>query len=153
MYLVGVLFSTAIMIALPLLYIALIGVVCWAVYWHMMNDCGHYRRRRQRRGSPPSCWWSILRPLVIGGILIVFMIKPLFAAAAEEGRRCSFTRQAEPVLFALVDKVCAVVSAPAPKRIDINCDVNASAGMRRGWLSASWDATWCSRSACRWQPG
>src|SRR5208282_3052405 len=37
---------------------------------------------------------------------------------------------------ALVDKVCGLVNAPVPKRVDINCDVNAAAGLRRGWLSA-----------------
>jgi len=135
MYLVGVFITTAIMIALPLIYVGLIGVVCWAVYWHMLHDSGIIRAVH---GARAALFMVViyLAPLVIGGILILFMIKPLFAAPPPEGRRRSLTRQAEPMLFALVDKVCAVVNAPIPKRIDINCEVNASASMRRGWWSA-----------------
>jgi Zn-dependent protease with chaperone function len=133
--LLGLLFTSMIMIALPLVYVGLIGVVCCAVYWHMMHDAGIIALAHGGRAAV-FMLLVYLSPLVIGSILIVFMIKPLFAPPAREGWRRSLTRQGEPVLFALVDKVCAVVNAPAPKRIDINCDVNASAGMRRGWLSA-----------------
>lgn len=135
MYLFGVLLTTVIMVALPLIYMCLIGVVCWVVYWHMIHDAGIIG---VARGGRAALFMLLiyLSPLVIGCILVVFMIKPLFAPPAREGRRRSLTRQSEPVLFALVDKICAVVNAPVPKRIDINCEVNASASLRRGWLSA-----------------
>ena len=41
----------------------------------------------------------------------------------------------EPLLFAFVDRVCEAVGAPAPKRIDVDCQVNASASFRRGLRS------------------
>ena len=74
-------------------------------------------------------------PLVVGAIVIVFMFKPLFAPPAEEGRRRSITSQSDPLLFEFVQRICALVGAPIPRRIDIDCNINASAGFRRGWLS------------------
>jgi predicted Zn finger-like uncharacterized protein len=135
MYLAGVLFTALVMIALPLVYVGLIGTVIWAVYWHMLNDAGILGSSNDARAAI-FLLLVYLSPLAIGGILIVFMIKPLFASSARGSGRRSLRRQSEPVLFALVDKVCAVVDAPVPKRIDIDCDVNASASMRRGMLSA-----------------
>jgi len=35
----------------------------------------------------------------------------------------------------VVDRICEEVGAPQPKRIDVDCNVNASAGFRRGMLS------------------
>src|SRR5262249_52685544 len=43
--------------------------------------------------------------------------------------------KAEPLLFAFVQKICALVGAPKPSRIDVDCQANASAGLRRGLWS------------------
>ena len=135
-YFLGVLLTTFFMIALPLAYIALIGLVCYVVGLHLVYDVGVFEMAGKGRGKGAIVALLLyLAPLLIGGILIVFMIKPLFARPSREGRKRSLTREAEPVLFAFVDKICEIVHAPIPKRIDIDCDINASAGFRRGWLS------------------
>jgi Zn-dependent protease with chaperone function len=72
-------------------------------------------------------------PIIAGVIMIAFMIKPLFARPADEGRTRFLTRQGEPVLFEFVDKLCASVGAPLPRRIEINNALNASASYGRGW--------------------
>src|SRR5205085_783656 len=51
------------------------------------------------------------------------------------GRRRSLTPQSDPLLFEFVERICDLVGAAPPRRIDIDCDVNASASFRRGWLS------------------
>jgi hypothetical protein len=76
-----------------------------------------------------------IAPMIVGGIAVLFMIKPLFARPANVVRSRSLTRQGEPLLFAFVDRLCGAVGAPRPKRIDVDCDINASAGFRRGLLS------------------
>jgi len=134
-YLLGILLTSLFMVALPVIYVALIAVACWGVYLHMVHDVGLLNLVHSGWGAV-TMLLVYLSPLFVGGILLVFMIKPLFARPAHGRRTRSFTRNAEPVLFALVDKICAVVNAPVPKRIDVNCDVNASASFRRGWLSA-----------------
>jgi hypothetical protein len=78
---------------------------------------------------------AYVAPLVAGAILVFFMFKPLFAKPVKRGKPRSLNREQEPVLFAFVDRVCAAVRAPRPSRIDVDCDVNASASFRRGVLS------------------
>jgi hypothetical protein len=63
------------------------------------------------------------------------MIKPLFARTERGGRTRSLRREAEPLLFAFVDRICETVGSPRPKQIDVDCEVNASARFRRGMLS------------------
>jgi Zn-dependent protease with chaperone function len=70
----------------------------------------------------------------IGAIIALFMIKPLFARRLMMGRRRSLTRQGEPVLFALVDRVCEAVGVRPPTRINVNWQLNAGAGFDEGWL-------------------
>ena len=53
-------------------------------------------------------------PLLAGAILILFMIKPLFAKPVKRDNPRSLTRQGEPRLFVFVDQLCDVVGAPKP---------------------------------------
>jgi len=74
-------------------------------------------------------------PAVIGAIAIVFMIKPLFARQSHAQSSRALTASGEPLLFAFIARLAQAVGAPCPKRIEVDCAVNASAGFRRGWLS------------------
>jgi len=133
MYRVGILLVTLVMVILPLVYVGLIGLTGYAVYYHAVN---HTEMLQYGRGRGKiAVFLAYLAPLVIGGILWLFMIKPLFARPARHVRRRSLTKQAEPLLFGVVERICETVKAPRPKRIDIDYQFNASASFRRGWLS------------------
>jgi hypothetical protein len=132
-YRLGILLTALFMILLPLAYVGIIALACYGVYWHLMHNhviVGAGRGRGAIMGVI-----VYLAPLVIGAIMIVFMIKPLFARPAKEGRRRSVTPDSDPLLFEFVQKICQLVRAPMPRRIDIDCDINASAAFRRGWWS------------------
>ncbi len=124
------------MVLLPLIYCALIvlaivGVVAYAQYGLSIFETS-------TRPAPRGGLGLIIiyvGPLVIGVTTVLFMIKPLFARSARSDRRRSLTRDGEPKLFAFVDQLCSAVHAPRPKRIDVDCDVNASASFRLGLLS------------------
>ncbi|WP_339910037.1 M48 family metallopeptidase, partial [Symmachiella dynata] len=133
MYRFGILLVTIVMVVLPLLYVALIGLTGYAVYYHAVNHTGMLGAARGR--GMIMVFLVYLAPLVIGGILVLFMIKPLFARPAKHVRRRSLTNAGEPLIFALVERICEVVGAPQPRRIDIDYELNASARFRRGWLS------------------
>ena len=45
------------------------------------------------------------------------------------------TREQQPVMYEFVDQICQKVGAPTPTRIDLDCEFNASASFRRGFLS------------------
>jgi Zn-dependent protease with chaperone function len=103
------------------------------IYYHAANHTG-----LMSMGSGRGRFLMVLAylgPIVAGGIMVLFMVKPLFARPATETRTRSLTPQGEPLLHAFVEKICQIVRAPAPAKILVDCDVNASAAFRRGILS------------------
>ena len=76
-----------------------------------------------------------IAPIISGVILVLFMIKPLFARPAQQVRTRSLTPQGEPILFAVVARLCELLGSPQPKRIDADYQFNASARFRRGFRS------------------
>ena len=133
LYRVGILLSLATMLLLPLVYLGLIAGASYLVYYHGVNHTVIFAEARGRNAF--YAFLLYLAPLVAGPIIILFMIKPLFARSANNQRTRSVLRENEPLLFAFVDKICETVNAPTPKRIDIDCQVNASASFRKGMLS------------------
>src|SRR5262249_16774096 len=73
-------------------------------------------------------------PLIAGGMVVALMVKPLFARPARGPKSRSLEPGAEPLLYAFVDGVCDAVGAPRPARIEVDCQVNASAHRDGGLL-------------------
>lgn len=122
------------MVLLPLLYLGIVGAVAWGWWWyaqHGMELVGG----GSGRGSSRNALFLYLSPLVIGGVLVVFMFKPLFARPPKGAKPLSLDERREPFLFTFIRRLCEAVGAPVPRRIDITCEVNASASFRRGTLS------------------
>ena len=126
--------ATLVMIALPIIYFALIALAGWGTVWHAINNTGILQAKVRGRGAF-LIYVVYLGPIFIGGLLVLFMIKPLFARSPKLERRRSLTRQSDPILYGFVDALCKSVHAPLPKRIDVDCNVNASASFRRGMFS------------------
>ncbi len=122
------------MLLLPLLYVMLIGVVGYLVQYHLLHHTALITSVGRGRAVIVGLL-LYLAPLASGGILVAFMVKPIFARRVSFERGRSLTRTNEPLLFAFVDRICQVIGAPRPVRIDIDCQVNAAAGFRRGMLS------------------
>jgi Zn-dependent protease with chaperone function len=133
MYKLAILATALLMVVLPLIYVAIIGLVCLAVWMHLTHSHVIFESVRGRAVLMALVIYAA--PLVIGAIVIAFMFKPLLARPANEGRRRTVTPLSDPLLFEFVERVCELVGAPQPRRIDIDCQINASAGFRRGWLS------------------
>jgi Zn-dependent protease with chaperone function len=119
------------MVILPLVYLALIAAVAWGVFLHATRNVGLL----QSVESGKAALMAYGGPLFIGVVLLLFMVKPLFARRSRGAKPRSLRRAEEPVLFDFVERLCAAVGSPAPKRIDVDAQVNASAGFRRGTLS------------------
>jgi Zn-dependent protease with chaperone function len=73
--------------------------------------------------------------LAAGGIAMLFLMKPFFAPPEIVERRRSLTRRGDPLLFTFVDRLCDAMGSPRPCRIDVDCNPNASASLRRGLWS------------------
>jgi Zn-dependent protease with chaperone function len=119
------------MVLLPAIYVGLILLVAWGVFYHLTNDTWIV-------GGGPGLLFRLvgyLGPAAAGGILVFFMVKPLLARQPKAVEPLTLDPMKEPLLFGFVEKICALVRAPMPSRIDVDCQVNASASLRRGLWS------------------
>ncbi len=79
-----------------------------------------------------SCFVCAFTPLLVGGTIALFLIKPLFAPRARRMQPIAIPPDLEPRIHQLSQEICRLLGAPAPVRIEANCAVNASAGFDRG---------------------
>ena len=131
-YRIGIVLSSLVMILLPLAYAGIVGLTGFAVYFHATHDTSMLEMGTGR-GRLVMCTLYV-GPIVAGAVLVLFMLKPLFARPLLEGRTRSLSRQGEPVLFAVVDRVCQAVGARTPGRINVDWQLNASAGLAEGFF-------------------
>jgi Zn-dependent protease with chaperone function len=130
-YGIGALLVALVMVMLPLVYLAMIGAAGCGLYWFATNCAfllkpGHIGRLYILQ------LLAYVGPLFIGAVLLFFMIKPLFARRAPRAQPLAMNPGVEPTLYAFIAKICDTIGAPMPKRIDLDCQLNASAGFRRG---------------------
>ena len=124
-----------VMLLLPVVYVGIICLVAYGMYLHAVYDLWFFQISRAGGRAAILAFVGYAGVLFAGGIALLFMIKPLFARTVEIERRRSLTRDGEPLLFAFVDRICDSVGSLRPRRIDVDCQVNASAGFRRGLWS------------------
>ena len=131
LYRFWILVVAGVMLLLPILYLGLIAAVGWAVSYHAMNNTGILENAGGgRKGQAAFLVYAL--PILAGGFLVAFMIKPLFARSGKARKTRSLDPSREPMLVAFVDGVCSTVGARTPSRIDVDCQVNAAAGFRGG---------------------
>ena len=121
-YQLGIVMIAGFMLLLPLLYFGLIALVAAGIGLTLMRGAG----------NPVVFILSLLAAALLL-VLLVFMLKPLFARRAGGRRIRSLIPDSDPLLFEFVRRICILVQAPPPARIDIDCDVNASAGFDGGF--------------------
>lgn len=122
------------MVLLPLLYVALIVAAGFGLKYYAIHGTAIF----QVRGGGGLSLWLLalyLAPLIAGAIMLVFMIKPLFAPAVRRSDAFTLDLAQEPQLRDLIAAICTRVGAPMPVQVDVDCQVNASARLRRGLLS------------------
>ncbi len=128
-YRFGLVIVGAAMLLLPLLYLGSIALTAAAVWWHLTTNVGMLAGRGNAQGR----LLVYLGPALIGVVLMFFMVKPILARPSRERDPIPLDPEAEPALIAFIQAICRQVRAPVPRRVQVDCDVNASAGfMRRG---------------------
>ena len=134
-YHLGLLLVTVMMVVLPVVYLVMIGCVAWAVYYYathffflLQSTAGGLRLLLLKLALYAA-------PLFAGAVVVVFMIKPLFARRPRQAESLALNPAVEKTLFAFIARICDLVGAPMPARIDLDCNLNASARFRRGGIS------------------
>ena len=129
-YQLGLLLVAVMMFILPLIYLALTaGVAYWS--WLAFTLEPHELQRRFGRENDGIIFFSA----ILGVILIFFLIKPLFARRAKPPAPLVISPGDEPTLEAFVNRIADAVGAHRPRAIEVDCNVNAAAGFRRGLWS------------------
>lgn len=126
-YRLGLFLAALAMIALPLVYVAVTAAAAWGVYLQATQGV-----------VISKSFWGILlylAPIVAGAVIVFFMIKPLFARPPNPIEAIELDPAEEPLLHEFVHRICDLVGSSTPRVIRVDCQVNASAGFRRGFLS------------------
>ncbi|HWF20380.1 MAG TPA: M48 family metallopeptidase, partial [Verrucomicrobiae bacterium] len=124
LYKIGLAVVAFAMVLLPAVYGFFILLAGWTVVLLVKNDFSDGGTGKLTFYLGPAC-----------GILIFFMLKPLFAKRPVRVQAPTLDPAKEPLLFAFVQRICEQVRAPMPSRIDVDCQINASASLRRGFWS------------------
>ena len=141
LYRLGILLVSVLMVLLPLVYMLMIALTGVLVYRHAVENVGlitAFSSGVSDRNTGRAVFFGVMvyvAPLITGCLLLVFMLKPFFSRQSESTGRRTLKRADEPILFDFVGRICRAVNAPVPTRIDIDCQINASAGFSRGLLS------------------
>jgi Zn-dependent protease with chaperone function len=120
--------AAAVLLLLPALYLALVAAVASLLVLHATTSLTAVAAMR----SWVALVFLYVGPLVAGAVLLFFLVKPLFARRSRSRALRTLELGREPVLFAVVTRVARAVGAPEPRRIDVDCRVNASAGFGSG---------------------
>jgi Zn-dependent protease with chaperone function len=128
------------MVLLPLIYVGLILLVMYLLILHATVNIdvfthSHAEATKYLLFNYFGPFVFYLAPLVIGGILLLFMIKPLFAKPPNQHETVILDREDEPLVFEFVERICELVNAPCPREIRVDMQANASAGFRHGFHS------------------
>ena len=116
------------MVLLPCVYAALTGLAGWWVYRYSTQTLpGLLAAARSI-----LILAAFLTPSVAGTVIVIFLLKPLVSPRGRRMHPIKLLPQAEPRLHAFIEKLCAIVGAPLPSRIEVDCNVNAAASLRGG---------------------
>ncbi len=132
LYRCGSILVVVMLLLLPLVYVAMVLAAAYGVYYY----AAHFHFLLESMGGGPRFYLlklvAYFAPLIAGSVLVLFMSKPLFARRAPRAQPLALNPAAEKTLFAFIARICDLVGAPMPSRIDLNCDLNAAASFRRG---------------------
>jgi Zn-dependent protease with chaperone function len=135
-YTIGLIGVTFVMALLPLIYLSLIIGVLYLTYYHAAHHLAWVMST-----STVSARFTLVKlfvyiiPIFMGAVLAFFMVKPFFARRIDQHQPYALNPENEPILYDFIYRVCAIVGAPMPSLIELDCDINASAGLRDGFKS------------------
>ncbi|MCP4157584.1 MAG: M48 family metalloprotease, partial [bacterium] len=127
LYTLSLFFVTLVMVLLPILYLGIIAGAVYGVYWHIVTNYTIFDGRVSRGRI-----FVFIAPIIVGGILIFFLFKPLLVRQRAKWNRILLDKEKEPFLFRVVYKMCDYLGAKRPDKLYIDNEVNAYASHRVG---------------------
>ena len=85
-------------------------------------------------GAMEAGWRTavFLGGLGLGVAVLGCLLRPFFVKPSGRGQRLALSPAMEPKLFGFIQLICDALGVPRPDRVEVDCRMNASAGLRRG---------------------
>lgn len=134
-YQIGLLLVAFFMVLLPLAYFAFVGLAGYGVYWYAVHGRALFS---SFTGGIYVLFLKMILyigPLVGGLVAVIFMFKPILARSPKRAEPIELNPAQHPRLYQFIAHLSDLLRVAIPRRIYLDCDLNASAGFRRGWLS------------------
>jgi Zn-dependent protease with chaperone function len=134
-YQAGLLLVAFFMLLLPPAYVAFGTFAGYCVYWYAVHGLELFS---SFSGSIHLLILKVLLyvgPLVGGMVAVFFMLKPILARRPKRAEPVELNPAQHPRLYQFIAQLSDLLRVSMPKRIYLTCDLNASAGFGRGWLS------------------
>ena len=128
LYLLSLWLVTALCLLMPLLYLGLIAGLGWLEYRYYTEWVPEMRPSRFIWGRIVA--WTL--PGFVGGILILFLLKPLFAPRDDGPDEVELGEGEEPELVRNIHALCAAMGIRPPAAIRLSHQVNAWVQFDRG---------------------
>lgn len=120
-----------VMVLLPLVYFGIIAGMIWLVVYHATHDAKMVTAVRNPRVFI-FMGLIFLTPIFAGTVVVACMIVAMFSRSKKGPRPYWVDKREEPLLFEYVERLCSVMRAPKPNRIEISADAGASVHFDNG---------------------
>ena len=107
-----------------LVYVGLIGLLVFGVFWYATHNIPFFVEFALFGG-----WFAYIGPIIAGCLIVASLVAPRAARPPSAETPHSLGPEQEPLLFAFVGRIAKLIGAPMPSRVDVDCRVNASAGL------------------------
>jgi Zn-dependent protease with chaperone function len=128
-YLVGLLLVTLLGVALPAMYIGLTGGIAFGWFWYLT----HIHEHLPRDAHLVALMYAV--PGLVGAVLVLFLIRPLFAASPRPREALKLDPEKEAGFVSGVHALCRAIGVSPPIEIRFSWNANASVQFRTRWLS------------------
>jgi Zn-dependent protease with chaperone function len=134
-YQLGLILVTLFMVLLPAVYLAFIAVVAYGTYWYAIHVRGLLDSFTGGGQIYILKLMIYAAPLLAGGTAAFFMFKPILAPKPKQAKPIELNPAQHPRLYQIIAHISDVLKVPMPREVYLSCELNASAGLRRGFLS------------------
>ncbi|GFE87603.1 M48 family metallopeptidase [Steroidobacter agaridevorans] len=126
-YVLSLLVVTLLCVAMPAIYLCFTAGIAAGWVWYLTHIHLHL---------PRSIHLIVLAyavPGLAGAVLLLFLLRPIFARRPREDDALTIDASKEPGLVDGVRALCRAIGVSAPHEIHVTWDANASVHFRNGW--------------------
>jgi len=134
-YQVGLLLVAVFMVLLPVVYFAFAALAGYGVYWYAVHGWVIFTSFAGGLYVMVLKMILYIGPLLGGTTAVFFMFKPILARSPKGATSLELNPAQHPRLYQFIAHVSDLLQVGMPKRIYLDGELDASAGLRRGGLS------------------